>query len=327
MRGVLDGYDSSADYWRLMEDGSLAYDGDGCLRDENGLYINKDGSRTAQKRNDTVGAETIEAGLINILALDPAKKEDVAKVQDMMLLAGMKYRVKEGMDPNDREAWYWDGSVAEGNSKITIGQEWLAPMGMVHLPAERYTAVEKALAAYVSKTAAAQTTPTDVQRGYPTPDEIAGGMKAKPGESPDTTWCNRASYRTDAALLGTEMANTIVTKEGIGYTNANAMGKLLAEKYTSVPGWTVQDAANRSAVGKVSYINPIPGESGHIATVIANYGTYIPALGPRTAQAGSTNGEMWAEKGFGTTLSSSNYYILSHQILQKANITRRITYP
>lgn len=30
---ALTNYDSSADYWKLMEDGSLAYDGDGWLKD------------------------------------------------------------------------------------------------------------------------------------------------------------------------------------------------------------------------------------------------------------------------------------------------------
>jgi hypothetical protein len=105
------------------------------------------------------------------------------------------------------------------------------------------------------------------------------------------------------------------------------MGQCLAENYTGVPGWIVQDAANRGAVGKVSYINPDPNGHGHIATVIASYATYIPALGPRTAQAGKTNGEMWAAKGFGGNLSSSNYYVFSQEILQKANITRYMTYP
>jgi hypothetical protein len=323
---AMSNYDSSRDFWTLTADGGLKYDGEGWLKDENGMYISKDDRKTAELRNDTVGAAGIETGLINILALNPAKAEDVKKVQDMMMAAGLQYRIKEGGDSEDRMAWYWDGSVTEANSEITIGQDLLAPMGMVHLPEEMYTAVEKALSSYVKAAAVSQTTPADVQPGYPNqPQFESGKYKAEPGVTKNT-WCNRASYRTNAALLGVEMANMLVTEEGIGYTNANAMGKLLAEKYSSVEGWEVQDAANKGAVGKVLFINPT-GESGHIATVITSYGTYIPALGPMIAQAGLTNGEMWAVKGFWRDFSSSNYYIFSQDILQKANITRYMTYP
>lgn len=51
-------------------------------------------------------------------------------------------------------------------------------------------------------------------------------------------------------------------------------------------------------------------KSGHMATVVASYGTYIPALGPRVSQGGVSNGEMWAgySRSFGSKLSQSNYY-------------------
>jgi hypothetical protein len=84
--------------------------------------------------------------LINILALDLSKVEDVKKVQDMMTAAGLQHRIKEGGDSEDRAAWYWDGSVTEANSGITIGQDLLVPLGMVHLPEERYAGYERAAA-------------------------------------------------------------------------------------------------------------------------------------------------------------------------------------
>ena len=57
---VAGNYDSSADYWKLMDDGTLVNDGSGWLVDEHGRAIkNKDGKQ--------IGAKNIEAGLLNIL--------------------------------------------------------------------------------------------------------------------------------------------------------------------------------------------------------------------------------------------------------------------
>ena len=57
---VAGNYDSSGDYWRLMDDGTLVNDGSGWLVDEHGRAIkNKDGKQ--------IGAKNIEAGLLNIL--------------------------------------------------------------------------------------------------------------------------------------------------------------------------------------------------------------------------------------------------------------------
>ena len=71
--GVLDieklaeDYDSSADYWKLMSNGQLVKDKDGWLKDENGLYINADGTHTKERKANTIGAEKIQTGLLNIL--------------------------------------------------------------------------------------------------------------------------------------------------------------------------------------------------------------------------------------------------------------------
>jgi hypothetical protein len=240
----------------------------------------------------------------------------------MMVSAGLKYRIKEGGDADDRSSWYWNGSVAEENSKITIGQNLLAPMGMAHLPVTDYMISEIGEANYVRRIALAETTPVDVQYGYPMVDEIAAGTRAVPGETTNT-WCNRVSYRTDVALLGTEAADRLVTERGIGYTNANSMGRILGENFTSVEGWEVQDAANRGDVGKVSFINPDPEGRGHIATVVASYGTFIPALGPKVAQGGMTNGVMWANKGFGDDLKVSKNYVISQASASRSNSIKR----
>jgi hypothetical protein len=76
----MDGYDSSGDFWRLMEDGSLAYDGDGWLKDSNGNYILENG--------ECVGADAVEGGLLKILKLeDNSVNREI--VQKMMRNASM----------------------------------------------------------------------------------------------------------------------------------------------------------------------------------------------------------------------------------------------
>jgi hypothetical protein len=67
MGAILTSYDSSADYWRRRFDGTLVYDGSGWLRDESGNYINRYGHRTDSITEDTIGAENIKQGLLNIL--------------------------------------------------------------------------------------------------------------------------------------------------------------------------------------------------------------------------------------------------------------------
>ncbi len=64
---VDENYDSRADYWKLMNDGTLKQDKDWWLKDENGLFINEDGTHTAERKENTIGSEGIETGLLNIL--------------------------------------------------------------------------------------------------------------------------------------------------------------------------------------------------------------------------------------------------------------------
>jgi murein DD-endopeptidase MepM/ murein hydrolase activator NlpD len=66
-RAMLDRYDSSADLWKLTNDGKLKNDGQGYLKDENGMYINADGSRSWTITDKTIGAGGLETGLLNIL--------------------------------------------------------------------------------------------------------------------------------------------------------------------------------------------------------------------------------------------------------------------
>ena len=56
-------YDSSADYWRLMSDGSLAYDGSGWLRDDYGDIIQ-------DENGNPIGADGIQTGFEKILGIE-----------------------------------------------------------------------------------------------------------------------------------------------------------------------------------------------------------------------------------------------------------------
>jgi murein DD-endopeptidase MepM/ murein hydrolase activator NlpD len=110
MRRVTGRYDASADYWRLTADGGLEYDGDGWLRDANGEYIRDD-------NGNRIGAKTIEAGLLNILGIDPKDKAAVVLAQKLMTDAGIQHT--GGDDP---DKWYWDRKdIKESNMGKTIG--------------------------------------------------------------------------------------------------------------------------------------------------------------------------------------------------------------
>jgi murein DD-endopeptidase MepM/ murein hydrolase activator NlpD len=102
-RGIFAGYvdrayDSSADYWKLMEDGRLLYDGDGYLKDPNGnLFPGK------------IGAAGVEAGLIKILGLsDNEKGAEIAR--EMMRKAGM----------TEKEAKVWWKHEGNEGKAITL---------------------------------------------------------------------------------------------------------------------------------------------------------------------------------------------------------------
>ena len=306
---VAGNYDYSKDYWKLTKDGGLQYDGDGYLRDTDGKYINKDGSRSQEFDGTKVlGDKGIETGLLKILNLS-STNENINNVQNMMMKAGLVHTVNNN-DANNRSLWMWKGEGTEINSTITIRQELLADFGMVHLPRLKFPIFAQVAATRFKKMAQEQTTFIDVQPGYPSWPNQQQGYEKKPGQTNDT-WCNVVSYRTDTAYFNDSLVTRMLDDRGIGNTNANKMGENLKKFYPSISaGWVAQAMANMGFNTKISYINPDSNKPGHIATVVANYGTYIPALGPLVAQGGAYNGIMYAGSGksFGSTLNNSNYY-------------------
>ncbi|MCR5624133.1 MAG: peptidoglycan DD-metalloendopeptidase family protein, partial [Lachnospiraceae bacterium] len=120
-------YDSSADYWKLMNDGTLVQDKDGWLRDENGNFIlDKDGNK--------IGDVNQETGLLNILFAkqedgsykNPGKKyddftdEQKAISNHIMTDAGISYYYKDPSEMGiENTKWNNDGKAL--NMDLVMG--------------------------------------------------------------------------------------------------------------------------------------------------------------------------------------------------------------
>jgi murein DD-endopeptidase MepM/ murein hydrolase activator NlpD len=98
----------SVDYWILTHNGFLVNDNQGYLKDENDLYINRDGSRTAGIiPGQTIGARGVETGLLNILyggtgdvGYGNFSDDQIAAVQELLYQSGFIHDGAE--DPRDR---------------------------------------------------------------------------------------------------------------------------------------------------------------------------------------------------------------------------------
>ena len=105
---IFEMYDSSADFWKLLRNGSLLNDNSGWLTYENGApVINADGKQ--------IGASGIETGLLNILyggtsglSYGSFSDEQVQHAQALMILAGMNYT--DGVD-FDMRSRMWGGNT------------------------------------------------------------------------------------------------------------------------------------------------------------------------------------------------------------------------
>lgn len=88
-------YDSSADYWKLMDDGTIKYNGNYLLRDEKGniIYIPKSKGK--------------EGSLVEILYGKNASKEDIDDVRKIMS-ENFDHYVENGKDENNMDNWYWN---------------------------------------------------------------------------------------------------------------------------------------------------------------------------------------------------------------------------
>jgi hypothetical protein len=101
--------ESGREYWKLMDDGSIAYDGFATLRDERGNIIRSASSMGVKETQ-------VEGGLIQILGLDKNNPEHIAAVQNMMKGSGMIMNA-EGF-------WNKDGvvkTITQNGRSISLG--------------------------------------------------------------------------------------------------------------------------------------------------------------------------------------------------------------
>ena len=343
--------------WKLMEDGSLVYDREGWLKNEDGKYINIDGTLSSKPiPGKTIGAAGVETGLLNILngqtsnlAYSSYSEQQITAAQQLMEASGMMHTVNPE-DPTNRSDWMWDrtGSYIDsvGGEKLTLqldagayndglalGTELLFSdfgsaydsllynalppedaynvltknnrntFGLVNLPRDDYTGEQQAEAEAFRQIANQNAALPNVQPGYPD----ANGQTHYDNGLP-VTWCNRKMYYDTDDTLGSGNYDSMLNPEGIGYTRANHLGFNLAANYPELDPVTAQKFANMGLQVRAAWIHPEAYEigptdalSGHVASVVANYGVYDPRRGPRISQAGISNGEMWSVQGFGKT--------------------------
>jgi murein DD-endopeptidase MepM/ murein hydrolase activator NlpD len=105
---VDENYDSSADYWKLMRNGTLVNDNSGWLTFE-------DGKPVFNVNGEQIGAKGIETGLLNILfggtsgvGYNNYTDEQITFAQSLMISAGMNYKEGTSGDIRDRS---WSGNT------------------------------------------------------------------------------------------------------------------------------------------------------------------------------------------------------------------------
>ena len=326
---VAQNYDfTSGDNWRLTADGGLEFDGDGWLKTADGQhYINEDGSLTPLADGpgpNTIGAEGIETGLLNILngldsgrSWDSFTSEQRHEAQQLMLASGMMHTIDVN-DPSNTAAWMWN---RQGVSVDTIGgrpvrvpldarnanEGIIVDAGLQNFSQKEYGPFDVARAEAFRATANTNAGAEDVQKGYVNEHGTGG------------TWCNVKLYRDIGAVFGeADNYQSLLQPGGIGNTRANHMGLNLAAHYPRIPSaGLAQDLANANKLVAAAWIHPdtaVDGPNdakpGHVASVVPWYGVFNRKNGPRVSQAGAANGEMWASRGFGSTVSDTSYYLV-----------------
>lgn len=101
---IIQNYDSSDDYWKLLENGNIAFDGKTNLYDEAGniLYEAK--------------SKGLESSLVEILlGGKEASESQLEEIRTMMADVFDHYVV--GEDKNNKDNWYWNAEVLEANKK------------------------------------------------------------------------------------------------------------------------------------------------------------------------------------------------------------------
>ena len=130
---VASAYSSVGDFWKLLKNGKLQYDGSGYLHDSDGTLVVDEGGKP-------IGSRGIEGGLLGILGLDdsPANRK---RVISMMLRGGLDHTV--GADPSDTAAWMWNLGSNAGRV-LNIGEKSLLENYLHYLDAgDHYSVLQR----------------------------------------------------------------------------------------------------------------------------------------------------------------------------------------
>lgn len=116
--GILGGYDASADFWKVLADGTIKNDGRASI-----TFVDADGT-TKEIPFSAMGLAKdtmVEGGLFWLLmGRAPKTDEDTSIVQDLMTKSGLIHSGNE----EDRDSWRWingkDGNITTANMDKTI---------------------------------------------------------------------------------------------------------------------------------------------------------------------------------------------------------------
>jgi hypothetical protein len=99
--GTDQSYDSSADFWKVMNNGDIVFDGKATVTDE-------DGNVLFSLADMGISSETmVETALMRLLGLSD-NPDNRKLVTDIMYNSGLRPQV-DPKDPNNRSEWYWLG--------------------------------------------------------------------------------------------------------------------------------------------------------------------------------------------------------------------------
>ncbi|WP_028974079.1 hypothetical protein, partial [Spirochaeta cellobiosiphila] len=96
-------YDNSSDYWKLLSDGSLEYDGKANLYDENGEILLQVIDEISRDDDKKATGRYVETGLARIMGITNTE------AAQLMATSGLQYSVADGLDVTDTANWSWKG--------------------------------------------------------------------------------------------------------------------------------------------------------------------------------------------------------------------------
>jgi len=302
-------YDASEDFWRMQYDGSLLSDDSGWLRDENGRYINSDGTRSKEPIEGlTIGAKGVKDGLLNILFggtefTDSQKR----KAEEIMTNAGLTgdwknevdYRYhghKLDMNAVMRDAGrtvadvvfkaYYNNTIDYNLAKqyginliFTENGKW-DPKKIYPETEERYRQlVNEKYGPLLNKDITPYVLNNVLQSKYlQSVKTEAGGSKTVLKISEDNPYLSMLLRQTDPVFLSSQQLNTNLYWAGCNFMTINAVSQLLtgnvfdAGQLNDIWKWAqTAPGSNGSFVMSGAYVNDANALANHVMQDVLGY--------------------------------------------------------